>query len=1181
MTRHPRSNYYFTTSTKEQKVITTGQHANAASTPKTGLSATLRGLLGFTGISAPKMTKGSGLSKISASHQASQTFIALCALVGAFAFATAAQAEPPRLIQYGTIPTKLPIGVAVDQSSGDLYTAAYAASNINEFDASGSLVTPPSPFGAGNFSGVAVDPVNHDVYVITLIANGAGNVAINTYDPSTGELLSSFEVPASKNSFSGFLTVVQIATDAAGNVYVPVVPKNEVLEYSPAGTLLKTFTGGTGTGALKGPTGVAVDSAGDLWVADAGNNRLEELSPADAPIDEIKSEGVLWPALDGHGDVFAIVKNGADFCGSVPQSPPCSHLVEYDAAGVQVADLGAGSFETGSSLELPPMVAVDERTGRVYVSDAKGEKVWIFGPPVPPRVETELTSEVGVSEAKLGALVNPGGLETTYRFEYDTREYNEGEAPHGRSVPFPEGSVGEGLTSHTVWAAASGLAPGTTYHYRVVATSELAPEGVAGPDRTFTTETAAHASCPNEQLRGGFSANLPDCRAYELVTPPTKTSVQVEGAGPVAVDGNAVGFGTHEVLPGAPTGGNSYVATRGAGGWSSEGLNPLESYTGTGCVEQDSQVLAAAYQLSEVLIPFGGSSRASEAEGGSDNHECNAEGLQVVPGEPVGYHNLLLRDNATGAYRLVNTPPPGVTPADAKFKGASADLSHVVFSELASLVAPAPVPTVGAPEDLYEWDEGVLRLLSVLPDGTPVQGALAAQGDLGIGSPAISTDGSRILFTSGGGLYVRVDGERTVQVDASQTGAAGGDGSFQTLSSDGSTVLFTDENRLTPGSTAASGEPDLYECVLPEGASRCELSDLTVAGAGENADVLKVSPLGSQDSSHVYFTAKGVLASNTREYTNSEGHTEVESAKPGEENLYVWDGGTTTFIATLNSSGSDGGVGAVSPDGSWFAFASQRSLTGYDNIVPGGGPQPEVFLYSAGSDSHPPTLVCASCNPSGEAGAAAQLPPLAQRPISDGGRLFFDTDDALVPSDTNSQVDVYEYEDGRQSLISSGTSPRPSTFAGASESGSDVFFISDQQLVPQDTQEEEHLVYDARVEGGFPAGAAPPPCATADACRVPVSPLPSVFGAPASATFNGAGNLAPPSPAVVKPKPKTAAQLKAEKLAKALKTCRKEKSKTKRASCEASAQKKYGVAKPKKKQNKAKKSAHINRRAPR
>ena len=121
-------------------------------------------------------------------------------------------------------------------------------------------------------------------------------------------------------------------------------------------------------------------------------------------------------------------------------------------------------------------------------------------------------------------------------------------------------------------------------------------------------------------------------------------------------------------------------------------------------------------------------------------------------------------------------------------------------------------------------------------------------------------DGSHILFTSGGALYVRVDGRRTVQVDDSQAGWPRGGGAFQAMSAEGSTVLFTDENQLTPGSTAAAGKPDLYECVLPEGASSCELTDLTVAEAGEHADVQRVSAFGSQDSSHVYFVAKGVLA---------------------------------------------------------------------------------------------------------------------------------------------------------------------------------------------------------------------------------------------------------------------------------------------------------------------------------
>ena len=99
-------------------------------------------------------------------------------------------------------------------------------------------------------------------------------------------------------------------------------------------------------------------------------------------------------------------------------------------------------------------------------------------------------------------------------------------------------------------------------------------------------------------------------------------------------------------------------------------------------------------------------------------------------------------------------------------------------------------------------------------------------------------------------------------------------------------------------------------------------------------------------------------------------------------------------------------------------------------------------------------------------------------------------------------------------LISSGTSSFESNLEDVSESGDDVFFRSNQQLVPQDNQEGQIVIYDARVEGGFAEPSSPPPCTTADACRTPVSPQPSIYGAPASQTFSGVGNLAPPPPPI-------------------------------------------------------------------
>jgi hypothetical protein len=100
-----------------------------------------------------------------------------------------------------------------------------------------------------------------------------------------------------------------------------------------------------------------------------------------------------------------------------------------------------------------------------------------------------------------------------------------------------------------------------------------------------------------------------------------------------------------------------------------------------------------------------------------------------------------------------------------------------------------------------------------------------------------------------------------------------------------------------------------------------------------------------------------------------------------------------------------------------------------------------------------------------------------------------------------------------------------SFFLDATPNGNDVFFATEDQLVPSDT--DFHVdVYDARVDGGFPVSVAPAACENGDSCEGPVALQPSVFGAPASATFSGAGNLAPVVKPVVKPKPKLKAKCK-------------------------------------------------------
>jgi hypothetical protein len=213
------------------------------------------------------------------------------------------------------------------------------------------------------------------------------------------------------------------------------------------------------------------------------------------------------------------------------------------------------------------------------------------------------------------------------------------------------------------------------------------------------------------------------------------------------------------------------------------------------------------------------------------------------------------------------------------------------------------------------------------------------------------------------------------------------------------------------------------------------------------------------------------------------------------------------------------------------------------------------------------------------------------RYLSDSGRLFFDAHDALVPKDVNGAGDVYEYEPegvggcstsagsggvvfkaggelaagvieapGCVGLVSSGSSSEESAFLDASETGGDVFFLSTATLSPLDV-EGGRVVYDAHecttAAPCFPPPeTTPPACITEASCKAAPSPQPSIFGPSGSATFSGPGNP-PPLPSA---KGKTAAQVRTERLRKALKACHRLKRREKLRACERAAHRRYGAA---------------------
>jgi hypothetical protein len=230
----------------------------------------------------------------------------------------------------------------------------------------------------------------------------------------------------------------------------------------------------------------------------------------------------------------------------------------------------------------------------------------------------------------------------------------------------------------------------------------------------------------------------------------------------------------------------------------------------------------------------------------------------------------------------------------------------------------------------------------------------------------------------------------------------------------------------------------------------------------------------------------------------------------------------------------------------------------------------QAYRYEVNSK----TLSCVSCAPkavaqhsiedgNGQRGQGREI-------ADEGRRVFFATATKLVPAAQNGVEDVYEWEQagtgscqseeregGCLYLVSSGTSPHPSFYLDNDESGENVFFATEAQLVKSDT-DESYDVYDARVGGGFPEPQLPTECA--GTCRS-AGPGPSL-SAPISATIGSAENSTRVETSGVQSahstKPTGKPLTRAQKLVKALKACTK-KPKRKRAACIQQAKKLYGA----------------------
>ncbi len=381
---------------------------------------------------------------------------------------------------------------------------------------------------------------------------------------------------------------------------------------------------------------------------------------------------------------------------------------------------------------------------------------------------------------------------------------------------------------------------------------------------------------------------------------------------------------------------------------------------------------------------------------------------------------------------------------------------------------------------------------------------------------------------------------------------ANGDDFFQGASVDGTKVYFATNRQLADSDldgggaecSNTAGVPGcdlyLYDSSQPEGERLTQVSaGETVAGkhvVGEEAAVFEGTVAISGDGSRVYFAAAGLLTA----VANPAGKT-ADEYPAGDPKLYAWNAGTdgVQFVGALSPSdaalfGDDGtyyntaypvpvtgqniGGQEVGGDGHVLLFQTKSSLA--ENDVDGG--RRDTYRYDSSDAS--PTLECVSCRPEGPDGepfdlsiTTAAKPNIAGTGFAEEGRwvsedgesVLIRTAQPLVSSDLNGATNDYLWRDGTLTLLP-GTAGLNSSFFVShpvlSRDGSQVAFAAQPPLLPSDGDTAED-VYLARVGGGFPNPAPPPPdCAGDETCQGPPSSDPGTPSVSTSA-FDGRGNV--------------------------------------------------------------------------
>jgi len=253
--------------------------------------------------------------------------------------------------------------IAVD-SSDIIYAADFGNSRIYKFDINGSLLTTwNSETFRGSSSqvlGIGVDS-SDNVYV----ACSFGNIIVK-FDSNGNYLMPVF------NSTSSIYSPRDVAVDSSGNVYV-VHWFNNIKKFDSSGNFLSewgSIYGGNDSGYFRSPESVAVDSSGNVYVADTGNNRIQKLDSSGNFITYVgdKQSATTCSIGSGNGQFDNPRGVAVDSLGNIYVADSGnSRIQKFDSSGNFITKWSSDGIQGLDSRGSPTGVAVDS-SGNVYVS---------------------------------------------------------------------------------------------------------------------------------------------------------------------------------------------------------------------------------------------------------------------------------------------------------------------------------------------------------------------------------------------------------------------------------------------------------------------------------------------------------------------------------------------------------------------------------------------------------------------------------------------------------------------------------------------------------------------------------------------------------------------------------------------------------------------------------------------